>query len=206
MTVQQSLHLLCILFVVLVAPFLRAEEIVDPNFVEYGDVTEDYPYYYDNGPPVCAPADIGSQDCLDSTDFVLNDFVVADVNLASYNGNPNAVPVPKPTRFQPTTRPFPLFPDFDIGSLLRGNETWMELILIRRHLQRPSLTFYSDKVARKRWLGERGYPQPRMFFAAYADQLQEDYRNHKEELAAEIFPHLPTTHGFAAKPNHMVSG
>lgn len=187
-------------------PSAQANEIVDRKFVEYGDVTEDYPYYYDRYPICSEENENNSKDCLNATEFVLNDFVVADVNLASFRDNPNAISVKPPTtRHQPTTRPFLLYKDFDISDMIKGNETWMELILIRRHLQRPSLTFYSDKVSRKLWLKERGYPQPRLFYAAYADQLVEDYKNQKEELAAKILPQLPTKHGYCAKPNHMVS-
>jgi hypothetical protein len=188
-----------------------ADEMRDPNYIEYGDVTVDYPYFYTNGPPICSPAETDnySGNCLNPTDFVTNEFVVAGVNLARYKNNRRAISVSRSRnyiQYRQKSRPFLLYQDFDISDMIRGNETWMDLLMIRRHLQRPSLSYYSDKVARKRWLKERGYPQPQLYFAAYKDELVEYPGSFKqEELAAAILPNIPTTHGFCAKPNHMVS-
>jgi hypothetical protein len=189
-----------------------ANEVRDPHYVEYGDVTADYSYFYTNGPPVCGTENSNSYsgECLNPTEFVSNDFVVAGVNLARYKNNRRAVPVPRSQnyiQYRKQSRPYLLYQDFDISNLIRGNETWMDLIMIRRHLPRSTWSFYSDKVARKRWLKERGYPQPQLYFAAYADELMENPQSFShDELAAAILPHIPTTHGFCAKPNHMVSG
>jgi hypothetical protein len=194
------------------AVMVAANDYRDPNYVEYGDVTVDYPYFNSNGPPVCALADTGNStgECLNPTDFVSNDFVVAGINLARYYNNRRAVSVPRRqtyNSYRQHSRPFLLYQDFDIRHMIHGNETWMDLLLIRRHLTRSTLSYYSDKVARKRWLKERGYPQPQLYFSAYIDELLlENPRSFKqEELAAAILPHIPTTRGFCAKPNHMVS-
>ncbi|KAG7357852.1 hypothetical protein IV203_014439 [Nitzschia inconspicua] len=186
-----------------------ANEYRDDKYIEYGDVLEDYPAYHDHRRPVCSPDDTSNneQRCLNPSDFVLNEFFVAGINLARYNNNRHAVPAPKYRHFNEYrlhTRPFLLYHDFDIGDKIQGNETWMDLILIRRHLQRPSISFYSDKVARKRWLKERGYPQPFLFYSEYRDLLTPKRLNaSQEELAQAILPRIPTTHGFCAKPNHM---
>lgn len=189
-----------------------AAEYRDEKYIEYGDVTTDYPPYHEHGIPECTPDDDtqsnNETNCLNPADFVLNEFMVAGINLARYNNHRTAVPAPRPkhySEYRQNARPFLLYHDFNIGDWIRGNETWMDLILIRRHLQRPSLSFYSDKVARKRWLGERGYPQPTLYFSEYKDQLVPwQPEPSQEELAAAILPHIPTNHGFCAKPNHMV--
>lgn len=197
---------------------VSGNEIRDDTFIEYGDVTVDYPYYFNHGPPVCAPGSLENHhgdtaeqghtklECLNPADFVLNDFIVAGVNLAGYRNDRRAIRAPRQYhlhQLHQQSRPFLLYQDFDIGYMLQGNETWMELIMIRRYLQRPALSFYSDKVSRKRWLAEHGYPQPHLFFAIYKDQLVPSTAT-QEDLAIAILPHIPTTHGFCAKPNHMV--
>jgi hypothetical protein len=97
-----------------------------------------------------------------------------------------------------------LYDDFDIGSYVKNDNEWLDMIMIRRKLQRSTLCFYSDKVARKRWLKDRGYPQPTVYFTEYRDGLIHPSRsNNKEELANTILHILPTTHSYCAKPSHM---
>ena len=121
----------------------------------------------------------------DRTEFTLNDFNVNGINLASYGKQPL----------------FELYHDFDISSLVHGNEEWEELLSYRNGLTRPSLPFYVDKVARKRWLPTRGYPQPKVHLLKYADELMESYSGQAEEDV--ILEALPKTGSFCAKPTHM---
>jgi len=90
--------------------------------------------------------------------FILNDFVVGGVNLANFG-------VEHP--------PFELYDNFDIGSYVinaPGILGWKQLLKIRNSLERPSLSWYVDKVARKRWFKEQDiYPQPQTFFAKYCE-------------------------------------
>ena len=130
--------------------------------------------------------------------FIMNDFVVGGVNLAS---------------FQMKHPPFLLYEDFDIILYIEEEErkkgkddtrqlSWKDLLLIRNKLQRPSLSWYVDKVARKRWIAEQDvYPQPRIYFLRYKDELTE--KGEKFDEATAILSNLPTEIGFCAKPTHM---
>lgn len=130
-----------------------------------------------------------SSDLLHAGMFILSDFVVAGTNLASYS-------VRHP--------PFLLYEDFDIGMMVRGDEMWKEMVAYRRRLERPSLSWYVDKVARKRWLGRQGFPQPDIYYLKYKDELVHGSSSStREEEAAVILRNLPTKHGYAAKPTHL---
>ena len=121
----------------------------------------------------------------DRTEFTLDDFSVNGINLASYGKQPL----------------FELYHDFDISSLVRGDEEWEELLSYRNGLTRPSLSFYVDKVARKRWLPARGYPQPKVYLLKYADELMDSQSDKAEKDV--ILEALPKTGSFCAKPTHM---
>lgn len=170
------------------------DEDIRPYY-EFTDV-DDFPYYPGEFEGDGRPADVctGNQnvdqdDCIVQGQFILQDFVVAGVNLASYG-----VLHPK----------FRLFDDFNIGTYLKGNESWKELLYIRRTLERPSLSWYVDKVARKRWLHDHGYPQPKVYWMKYQSEITSSSSGaSKEETAAVILANLPTKHGFCAKPTHM---
>jgi len=123
-------------------------------------------------------------------DYIVDDFVVGGVNLAEYSM---------------THPPFFLYEDFDIGSYITDGPSrwgWKELLRIRRNLERPSLSWYVDKVARKRWFAtQEDYPQPEFYFLKYKDELSAT--GQKEDERETIFANLPTNHGFCAKPTHM---
>lgn len=131
---------------------------------------------------------------IDPGHFILDDFVVGGVNLAEYEMD---------------HPPFQLYNDFDIKSYIMDTDDgltsrlrWKELLLIRNKLQRPSLSWYVDKVARKRWIAQqKQYPQPRLYFVQYKDELTETGK--KEDEWTAILENLPTEHGFCAKPTHM---
>ncbi|KAL7550165.1 hypothetical protein ACHAWF_013411 [Thalassiosira exigua] len=154
--------------------------------------TEDKWYYYPeefrDGQPfnVCGDEGVDPNECIERGDFILSDFVIAGSNLANFN----------------TIHPkFQLFDTFDINPLIQGHEGWRDLLQIRNQLQRPSLSWYVDKVARKRWLREQGFPQPKSYYLKYKSEISDT--NRKEDEVAEILKHLPMDRGFCAKPSHM---
>eukprot|EP00536_Pseudo-nitzschia_multiseries_P018448 jgi/Psemu1/293509/fgenesh1_pg.2541_\ len=116
---------------------------------------------------------------------------------------------------------FELFSDFDLRSELRGNETWIELLEYRRDATHPTLSFYVDKVAFKRWLvashDKLGIESIRSFVLAYASELlpppppqqaempssSPPPSNFSSFLARTISGWLPTDKDYAAKPTHL---
>jgi hypothetical protein len=110
------------------------------RYYEFTDV-DHFPYYpeeFEKGglQNLCGNEGVDPRTCIRHGMFILSDFVVAGVNLAAYG-----MLHPK----------FQLYEDFNIGPMLKGKESWKELLKIRSQLQRPSLSWYVDKVARKRW-------------------------------------------------------
>jgi hypothetical protein len=175
---------------------------------EYYYPYEDFPYYKEEfnpeerWPPFCNPEAGIVEECEDPKKFLLDEFTVGGKNIAEYS-------VPRPEAFE-------LYEDFDISSYIKGNESWKELLFIRRSLQRPTLSWYVDKVARKRWLTAKGFPQPEIYYMKYKYELAKDAdekltsppqdmtdEDFKQVLIAEIEKNLPTNHSFAAKPTHM---
>ncbi|VEU33317.1 unnamed protein product [Pseudo-nitzschia multistriata] len=136
------------------------------------------------------------------TKYTFDSFVVNGVDLArfglgdertSIGGESGGGDVP----------PFALFGDFDLSAELEGNETWIELLERRRDATHPSLSFYVDKVAFKRWLassgpgaGVEGIPSLAL---AYADELLGESRGLSEALRKR----LPETGDYVAKPTHL---
>ena len=80
-------------------------------------------------------------------EFTVESFPVAGVDLALYGLEGEDTPI-QPEKNNEV--PFELFEDFDLSSQLIGNETCLDLIRYRRDAQFRSLSFYVDKVARKR--------------------------------------------------------
>eukprot|EP00536_Pseudo-nitzschia_multiseries_P014406 jgi/Psemu1/38550/gm1.38550_g len=158
---------------------------------------EDFPYYpeeFDASSTNRNPMDVVyenmMEDGIDAGHYILSDFVVGGVNLAEY---------------EMVHPPFELYEDFDIGSYVMDAPerlSWKQLLKIRNGLERPTLSWYVDKVARKRWFNEQGvHPQPTTYFAKYKDELSETGR--KEDETETILENLPTQIGFCAKPTHM---
>jgi hypothetical protein len=132
--------------------------------------------------------------------YTITDFQVAGVNLGSYlldDDEEDEKPV------KSDEPPFELFEDFDISHLIEGNEGWLDLLAYRSKLKRPSLSFYVDKVARKRWLPTQGYDQPNLYALHYAEELTET--GDVEEESDVIYRLLPNN-DFAAKPTHFSEG
>mmetsp|Transcript_19499 Transcript_19499/g.36866 ORF Transcript_19499/g.36866 Transcript_19499/m.36866 type:complete len:459 (-) Transcript_19499:112-1488(-) len=119
------------------------------------------------------------------TEYTVDEFTVAGINIADFG----KVPL------------FQLFDDFDISSMIRGDEDWPDLMEYRNGLTRPTLSFYVDKVARKRWLPTMGFPQPKVHFLSYANEMTET--GELEDEKQVIRDALPTIGSYCAKPTHM---
>lgn len=132
-----------------------------------------------------------------STMHTIPNFEVAGVNLGEY-GLDEAF---DPDKADPiNAEPFQLFEDFDIGHLIKGSESWDDLITYRNSMQSPSLSFYVDKVARKRWLPTQGFQQVTQYALNYKFELTESGTVEDETQA--IFERLPNKTDYAAKPTH----
>ena len=107
---------------------------------------------------------------------------------------------------------FELFEDFDLSSQLIGNETWVDLLGYRRDAEFPSLSFYVDKIARKRWLATvttTDLESLRPFVLKYGQELL-DFDNgnvhaasREEEQRKALLNLLPVGKDYAAKPTHL---
>jgi hypothetical protein len=132
------------------------------------------------------------------TEHTLSRFEVGGVNLALYKQE-NEV---WQTKVSPeASEPFDLYEDFNIADQITGDESWNELTTYRKLLERPSLSFYVDKVARKRWLPTMGYSQPHVFSLKYAHELTKSGDSEEERVA--IMDLLPTKADYVAKPTHF---
>jgi hypothetical protein len=135
--------------------------------------------------------------------FTFTDFPVAGVNLASFGLAKAQAVLPSQLLRNPSTasKPFELFEDFNLADQLLGNETWKDLVALRRVAQRRSLSFYVDKVARKRWLPTVGVPSPKAHLLMYASEVTQTGQLKEEEKV--ILKHLPPESDYAAKPTHL---
>jgi hypothetical protein len=134
------------------------------------------------------------------TPWTTQNYEVAGVNLGSYN----LVGVEEVKEPKEGAEPFELFEDFDISDMIVGNENWKDMIEYRRQLDRPSVSFYVDKVARKRWLPKQGMPQAKQFVLRYGFELTES-GDEKEEAEA-LYKLIPDEVDYAAKPSHHSEG
>ena len=134
----------------------------------------------------------------------LTDFVVAGVNLASYESGSN-------TTTRPTTTNVPLFDlydTFDLSTMIIGNETWEDLVRYRRDVQNVRLAYYVDKVARKQhWQSK--VPVPKSYVLHYAHELSSYTLNDTTIMTTNLQEELlqllqPYQHlDFVAKPTHL---
>ena len=133
------------------------------------------------------------------TEWTILDYEVAGVNLGTYN-------LIGEDEMGATTsaEPYELFVDFDIGHLIKGDEGWKDMIEYRRSLDRPSISFYVDKVARKRWLPTKGISQAKQYVLRYDFELTENGDVNDETRA--LFELIPNRTDYAAKPSHHSEG
>jgi hypothetical protein len=138
-------------------------------------------------------------------EFTFDTFRVAGMELASYGLDGGERPQPAEAE-RNTKPPFELFEDFDLSSQLVGNETWVDLIGYRRDAQFPSLSFYVDKIARKRWLPTTSMDGLQPFVLKYGEELVGDGSDHssrEEEQRKALLNLLPLGKDYAAKPTHL---
>ena len=151
-------------------------------------------------------------------EFTFSSFIVAGVDLAQFgllNENDDTITVTSAIIEQEEEPPFELFEDFDLSSQLIGNETWVDLIGYRRDAEHPSLSFYVDKIARKRWLPTTNINPNGLepFVLQYGSELISDPNayhqiwNNRELLEEEqqkaLLRLLPIGRDYAAKPTHL---
>lgn len=158
------------------------DEKVDHNETEENDEEEDEDYYLEwEGDP----------------NFRFDEYYVNGVNLASYD------PSQPPQKYDGNVEPFELFEDLDISYKLTGDEDWWTMRLHKKsHSKvRPSLSFYYDKVASKRWLMDIGVPIPKIFALNYLSELVTDEDNPRSVFHA-IRKLLPEGRDYCIKPNN----
>jgi hypothetical protein len=150
-------------------------------------------------------------------EFTFSSFIVAGINLARFgflDKNDDTTLVTPAIIKQEEESPFELFEDFDLSSQLIGNETWVDLIGYRRDAEHPSLSFYVDKIARKRWLPTTNINPNGLapFVLKYGSELISDpnayHQNWNRELLEEeqrkaLLRLLPIGKDYAAKPTHL---
>ncbi|VEU43095.1 unnamed protein product [Pseudo-nitzschia multistriata] len=150
------------------------------------------------------------------SEFTLDTFPVGGVDLALFGLGPANSPLPAP---EPGPREvFDLFADFDLSPKIVGNETWVDLLRYRRDADATSLSFYVDKVARKRWLRTRdNLDGMEAFVLKYGSELlgegdvsahasahterSEKHRRDTQQASLEAL--LPVGRDYAAKPTHL---
>lgn len=77
-------------------------------------------------------------------------------------------------------------------------------VVVCRKLDRPTVSFYVDKVARKRWLPTQGMPQAKQYVLQYGFELTE--AGDKDDEAEALYKLIPDEVEYAAKPSHHSEG
>ncbi|OEU14551.1 hypothetical protein FRACYDRAFT_241098 [Fragilariopsis cylindrus CCMP1102] len=153
----------------------------------------------------------------EKNEFTFSSFIVAGVDLAQFdllNENDDTRKATSAIIKQEEEPPFELFEDFDLSSQLIGNETWVDLIGYRRDAEHPSLSFYVDKIARKRWLPTTKINPNGLepFVLQYGSELISDPNAYhqiwnrellEEEQHKALLRLLPIGIDYAAKPTHL---
>ena len=94
---------------------------------------------------------------------------------------------------------FDLYADFDLSSKLVGTESWIELLALRRDAIHPTLSFYVDKVAFKRWLVlQEQQKETTTQTPALSLQIHSYFLKYKAELDREL-----TSVGVPPPPNQQ---
>ena len=132
---------------------------------------------------------------------------VAGVNLAEFGMAKKIKAKAKKNRKSRPSEPYELFDDYDIGDQVRGDETWKEMLRYKTDLRKPSLAFYVDKVAQKRWRGAVGIPIVDAISLKYINELTEE-RVPEETIGRDdqreaILRLLPEGANYVAKPSHL---
>lgn len=144
--------------------------------------------------------------------YTWTDFVVAGVNLAQYELEGELVHQQECTDNGEDSsgdhHHFELFEDFNIAHLIEGHESFFDLIKLKGSVQKPTLSFYEDKVAIKRWLPENSFSIPGLYALNYNSELT---CGMQEQGLLSLLPNqteamlglLPTGRSeYVAKPSH----
>jgi hypothetical protein len=152
--------------------------------------------------------------------FTLDDFVVLGVNLARFgfedddhhddtdeHHHHHHHQQSSRRRLEVSPHKYQLFDTFDIAPNIQGHEHWLDLVRYHRDLQRPSLIFYMDKVAQKRYMAAVGYPVPKTFALYYDHELvvTNDETSRIQEQQDHIRGVLPQQASYVVKPTHKSS-
>lgn len=133
--------------------------------------------------------------------FTMDDFVVAGVNLGQYG-----LSQPQQQQVESNEPPFELFEDFDLTSeLSTANDTisWVDLVRLRRNADHAALSFYVDKVARKRAFADSSIDSPQSFVLKYKSELTESgWIQDEQAVILELLRQQNQT-DYAAKPTHL---
>jgi hypothetical protein len=117
---------------------------------------------------------------------------------------PQSAPRIQSSSITTSTVPFELFRDYDLTERLRGNETWADLIRYRRELPRPTLGFYLDKVAQRRWLQWQGIATPETFLLHYDFELPGAKTRQQETIRyLSAFLTRSSRQDLCSKPTHL---
>lgn len=132
----------------------------------------------------------------ETSNFTLESFEVAGVNLASYglDVDDNAI-------VDDFAESYSLFDDFDIAGKINGDETWSTLVRYRRSQRNLNLPFYLDKVAVKRWLPSIGMPIPKIYYTRYHNEIPDN--DAFASVASSVLEMLPRERNYVAKPSHL---
>ena len=141
------------------------------------------------------------------THFTQDEFVVNGVNLAQYGFEETAEPSSEQRQqTMHLSQYYELFEDFSIQQQVSSGHSyhWNRLNRIRHNLaDRPSLSFYADKVASKRTLAARGIPQVQ-HVVRYRHELLSTIA--AAAAADEILQTLiPQNKSYVAKSSHLCS-
>ena len=130
--------------------------------------------------------------------YSVTDFSVAGINLGYYGLDSHSNETFEVE--DPMIAPFELYEDFDISFLIRGDEEWDDLIAYRRILRRPSISFYGDKVAQKRWMNVMKIPTPKSFALMYRSELT--LRGDRRSEEKTIISLITNRTNYVIKPSH----
>mmetsp|Transcript_17769 Transcript_17769/g.32157 ORF Transcript_17769/g.32157 Transcript_17769/m.32157 type:complete len:460 (-) Transcript_17769:302-1681(-) len=133
------------------------------------------------------------------TKFTLDMFLVAGVNLGQYEMDGLGGAMQRADAHGAVS--FELYEDFDIADQITGNEGWWDLVKYRHDLKRPSLSFYVDKIAQRRWMHKAtGISITAPLVLKYKFELTDSNERDDEEKA--IMRLLPEEGSYVSKPTH----
>lgn len=131
------------------------------------------------------------------TEYTPYFFPCAGINLAMYGiDDANAKTNDK--------RPYKLYEDFNLADMIKGDESWSQLIDMRRKQRSLNLAFYVDKVALKRYLPTIDVPIPIQYHNRYASEMPEnDAFDPLGGMVGSVLEMIPREMSYVAKASHL---